>query len=265
MRFNYIIATDLDGTLMDHHDYSCTAAIPAIRRCQSLGVPIIFNTSKTYAEARSLQRTLNLDAPVIVENGSAIVIPGALSNKPTEHMFGASRVDVIGFINDVRNKYEWQFEGFNDWSLEEIVKYTGLSDDEAAKASIKQYSEPFIWQDTAVALDKFTKLAKLKGLSVLKGGRFHHLQGQTDKAKPLAWLMKNHSKLFPQMNEQPTVIALGDSHNDIAMLNAADIAVCVRSPVADYPKLSRKDKEIKTNAFGPVGWNEAVLKILAEY
>jgi len=46
------------------------------------------------------------------------------------------------------------------------------------------------------------------------------------------------------------------------MLNIADIPVCVRSPVADYPLLSTDKDIIYTKGFGPVGWSEAVLAIL---
>lgn len=262
MTSNHLITTDLDGTLLDHHNYSYAAALPAIKRCQSLGIPIILNTSKSYSEVKEIQRKLDLDAPVIVENGSAILISDSQHGQITEKLFGASRSDVLGFIHLVRQDYSWQLIGFNDWSISEIAEQTGLSLAESEMASRKQYSEPFIWQDSDKAFSEFTRLADRQNLAVMRGGRFYHLQGKTDKSIPLRYVTQHYRELFPNMHSKPNLIALGDNHNDIAMLNAADIAVCVRSPVAGYPVVSNKGKIITTNAYGPEGWNEAIIKIL---
>ena len=265
MTQSFVISTDLDGTLIDHHDYSYAAAIPAIKRCQSLGIPIILNTSKTYAEVIALQKVLNINAPIVVENGSAIIASNLQAQSQQNKTFGASREEVLSFIQHIREQYPWQFEGFNDWSLEQIINYTGLDNEAALRASKKQFSEPFIWHDSNSAFKQFSMLAIEHGLTILKGGRFCHLQGDTDKAKPLVWLLQEYSELFPSMRTPPKLIALGDNDNDIAMLNAADIAVCVRSPVAQYPKLSDSNHVIKTQAFGPEGWAEAVNQILDQY
>ena len=45
-----LVFTDLDGTLLDHHDYSYDAALPTLRRLKKANIPLIFNTSKTAAE-----------------------------------------------------------------------------------------------------------------------------------------------------------------------------------------------------------------------
>jgi len=258
----YLISSDLDGTLIDHHSYSYEAALPAVRRCQSLGIAIILNTSKTFDEVVALQKALKIEAPLIVENGSALFLSHTNNAVPHKEVFGVPRAEVLDFIKHVRKHHAWQFEGFNDWTLAEIANQTGLSLDEASKANSKQFSEPFIWRDTEAALLKFTGLAMQRGLKILRGGRFYHLQGDTDKAKPLAWLQQNYSVVFPELKTQPTLIALGDNHNDIAMLNAADIAVCLRSPVADYPSLAGHNRIIKTTGMGPEGWNQAINSIL---
>ena len=281
---NFLISSDIDGTLIDHHNYSFDAALPALERCQSLGVPIILNTSKTYQETLTIQEKLGIKAPIIVENGSALFFPKALdinsddsvinnslidnTHSATEvKVFGVERLKVLDFIQSIRKSKKWQLEGFNDWSAQDIAKKTGLSLEAAEQASLKLFSEPFIWHDTEAALSEFILLARHKNLKVLKGGRFYHLQGDTDKAKPLNWLMQNLHKMFklePKRNIKSTtrLICLGDSHNDIAMLNIADIPICVRSPVTDYPSLSTDKGIIYTNSFGPAGWCESILTIL---
>jgi len=264
---NMLISTDLDGTLIDHHSYSFEAALPAIKRCEELGIPVVLNTSKTFEEALTIQTDLDIKAPLIVENGSALFLNSAVSGEFTSELFGVKRSEVLDFIETIRQTKKWQLEGFNDWSVKDIAKNTGLSLEAAEQANSKKFSEPFVWHDTDAALAEFIELAEQENLKVLKGGRFYHLQGDTDKAKPLKWLMQNYHKVFKLEGEEnieltTTLVCLGDNHNDIAMLNIADIPVCVRSPVADYPSLSTNKKTIHTEGFGPVGWSEAILSIL---
>lgn len=268
---NLLISSDLDGTLIDHHNYSFEAALPALQHCQVLGVPVVLNTSKTYQEALTIQKQLGIKAPLIVENGSALFFDNVVVNKPNSSvdfkLFGVERSQVLDFIQSIRKTKKWRLEGFNDWSVDDIANNTGLSLEAAEQANSKQFSEPFIWHDTKAALTEFTELASQKNLKILKGGRFYHLQGNTDKAKPLNWLMQNFHKMFklePQEKSKliTRLICLGDNHNDIAMLNIADIPVCVRSPVADYPPLSTDKDIIYTKGLGPAGWSEAVLSIL---
>jgi len=66
-----------------------------------------------------------------------------------------------------------------------------------------------------------------------------------------------------ESGQQALIVALGDSENDLAMLEAADYAVLVKSPTRDFPKLVHKNLR-RTEALGPAGWNEAVLGILEE-
>lgn len=281
MTRNYLISTDLDGTLIDHHSYSFEAALPALQLCKECNVPVILNTSKTLSETRVLQHQLGLTAPVIVENGSALFLSAdefeaqsmdALPlNSEKCKVFGSPRSELLQFIDQVRASYKWQFEGFNDWSVQQVVEQTGLATDDAERARLKLFSEPFVWHDSADALELFTKLCDKHGMQILRGGRFYHLQGQTDKAKPLRWIMDNYDVLFSQDTSgqidsdsatAPTLICLGDNQNDVAMLNIADLAVCVRSPIANYPELTNTNLVIRTEGYGPVGWTEAVSSIL---
>jgi len=280
MATSFIISTDLDGTLLDHHDYSWQAAAPALSVCREAGVPVILNTSKTQVEAEAHREDLNLIAPVIVENGSALLVPLALlkgdipSHQPDVNIrkgernlrivFGVERSVILGFVNRVRNDYGWKFEGFNDWSVEEIASLTGLSHSAALAASAKQHSEPLLWNDSAERLLDFQHKAERAGFRLMKGGRFYHLQGQTDKAKPLDWLKRHASLVFDSLdsNSQAKLICLGDNHNDVAMLNIADFPVCVRSPVADFPSLTSDRPIIYTELEGPQGWNVAVQSLL---
>jgi predicted mannosyl-3-phosphoglycerate phosphatase (HAD superfamily) len=93
------------------------------------------------------------------------------------------------------------------------------------------------------------------GATILQGGRFMHVSGDCDKGRALRWLNAQFAKAW---DTPPVCIAIGDSHNDIAMLEAADHAVIIRSPSHEPPALARSDGVYLTEAFGPAGWDEGV-------
>ncbi len=94
---------------------------------------------------------------------------------------------------------------------------------------------------------------------MLQGGRFLHICGDANKGKALLWLTNTYQELF---RESYSTIAIGDSHNDCEMLDMADQALIIRSPVHDTPSLSRVDGVTISDAYGPAGWAEGINSIL---
>lgn len=279
MKNNYWISTDLDGTLLDHKSYSFKGALDGLELCEKLSVPIILNTSKTYDETLHIQQQIGIQGPLIVENGSALIlsskientIDGAvvktLINGATQITFGSDRSKILAFIAHVRAQQEWRFQGFNDWNVSQISEHTGLSEDEAMRAANKYFSEPLQWHDSDENLQIFEAMATEHGFKLVKGGRFYHLQGQCTKATPLHWLKENLS-LLPNFTTKEVnsdiLVGLGDNNNDIDMLNISDIPVCIKTYQDTYPSIQSTDNAIYTTHIGPYGWSEAITKILNE-
>ena len=266
-----VVMTDLDGTLLDHHTYSYAPALPVLSRLKTAGIPLILNTSKTAAELEPLRKELkNLD-PYIVENGSAIFVPVNYLGEEIEstaqktgdnvHVLGALRAEILAVIQKIRADEKFLFTGFADMKVSEVTDHTGLSETEALLAATREYSEPLIWQDSARQLHSFGALIANHGLRLLKGGRFVHVIGACDKGQCLRWLKERFTNSF---GKRPPFVALGDSHNDVAMLNAADIAVIVRSSQHEPPVLEKQSSIITTEDFGPQGWADALTQILDE-
>lgn len=262
-----IVMTDLDGTLLDHDTYSFAPAVPVMERLRATGIPLILNTSKTAAELASLRTTLQNTDPYVVENGSAIYLPaeqkGQTAHKTGDqvHILGARRSEILSFIQKIRVEEKIQFTGFADMEVSEVIAYTGLSESDSELAMTREFSEPLIWQDSAHQLRKFEALIANHGLRLLKGGRFVHVIGACDKGKCLHWLRERFTDSY---GAQPAFVALGDSQNDVAMLNAADIAVIVRSSHHEPPDLEKQSSVIITEETGPQGWANALTQILDE-
>lgn len=260
-----LVITDLDGTLLDHDTYSFAPAVPVMERLRAAEIPLILNTSKTAAELQSLRTTLQNADPYVVENGSAVYFPADQSRltaqKPGDsvHILGARRSEILSVIQKIRVDEKIQFTGFADMEVSEVIAYTGLSESNSRLAMTRDFSEPLIWQDSAHQLRKFEALIANHGLRLLRGGRFVHVIGACDKGKCLQWFRKDYSH---SDQSTPLIVALGDSQNDVAMLNAADIAVIVRSSHHEPPDLEKQSAVITTEKFGPQGWADALTRIL---
>ena len=86
-------------------------------------------------------------------------------------------------------------------------------------------------------------------------GKFLHILGSSTKGIAVSILTDLYNRKYGNVK----TIALGDSPNDIPMLERVDFPVCVQKhdgiydPQIDMPKL------IKADGIGPVGWNNSLM------
>jgi mannosyl-3-phosphoglycerate phosphatase len=238
-----MVVSDLDGTLLDHHDYSFAEVLPVLRRMKAAGIPLIANTSKTRAEWLAMRGDFQNRDPFIVENGSA------LYEDDQVRVFGKPRAEILAELDGLRGSF--QFTGYAGATIEEVVQWTGLSREAAERSADRQFSEPLIWQDSPEAEEEFCRLVEERGLMTLRGGRFLHVLGRTDKGKPLEFFRR----------ENAAIIALGDRPNDLAMLQAADIGVVIAAPDGF---VLEAEGLLRSRETGPRGWAEMMTKILNE-
>lgn len=258
----------MDGTLLDHDTYSIEPARPWLEILSKNNIPVIPNTSKTFAELISLREQHNLPGPFIVENGAAVYIPhGFLPQKPQGALwsdgywcksFTSFRSHWLQIIEGLNQSFEGQFTSFSKMSLNEIVDATGLSIKDAELAAQRQFGEPVLFTGTDEQKRAFIASAESRGANVLEGGRFIHICGNVNKGQAMNWLADTIKYQF-NLNKKPRTIALGDSGNDIAMLEQADIGIRIRTPIKPPPELkSPKGDIITSSAYGPEGWAETI-------
>ena len=267
--FSYLVSTDLDGTLLDHFSYEWLAAKPSLDKLEELSIPVIINTSKTFEEVVALQQSMSLCQPFIVENGSGVYFPiskypdqptGAIErNGHWQAILGKPREQIVNILQQLRLDKKWNFKGFSDMSIQHVIDLTGLTSENAQLALQRSFSEPLVWHDDEQSYRDFVGSVEAKNLRVIKGGRFVHILGQTDKGHAITWC-KNHMESLTQ--QKLKLIALGDSPNDIDMLNIADHPVLVKSPTHSYPVINSSKTALLTHGFGPIGWHEAIQGII---
>jgi mannosyl-3-phosphoglycerate phosphatase len=244
----WLVSTDLDGTLLNHHSYAFEAVLPTVKRLQMAGIPLILNSSKTLSELRIWRERLQLHDPIIAENGGVI----APLDAPMQVM-GETRSNILSLIHEWRTQHLGVFEGFADWTLQQVMAKTALDADSACLAMQRDVSEPIIWLGNQPGLVAFKHFLEQHHLQLQKGGRFYHVMAQHDKATALAHLMPP---------DVPThLLALGDGGNDRAMLAMADVAVIMPNPQGGYLDLTeQKPSQIVYHApqHAPQGWAQAV-------
>jgi len=280
MNTQYIVSTDLDGTLLNHDDYQWEDAREALMALSNYKIPMIINTSKTRSEVATLNSVLPIrDQSYVVENGSAIVLSNEdlikldrYKDHPKLKMMDSHYVWVLGeereflchWLYALREKFNWKFEGYRDWDYQTIMAKTGLSLESAIESSKKEFSEPFEWNDTDENLSILKTMAKQSGFEILKGGRFYHLQGNVNKSSLFDFIKEYQSILYPG-SKHIQFIALGDNDNDVHMLNRANYAIVIKSPVNAAPILTKSSGVTHSRAMGAKGWNQEILTLLQSF
>jgi mannosyl-3-phosphoglycerate phosphatase len=268
----YLVFTDLDGTLLDHKSYSFAAAQEALHELERRKIPLVLVTSKTRAEVEVLRRKLRHQHPFITENGGGVFIPqGYFPRKiPGEariaryHVLMLARpyAEMVEALRELAAECGAQVVGFHDMSAREVARNTGLSTQEAELARKRDFDEPFFFAGGDARVEaEFARLAKARGIEVARGGRFWHLFAGSDKGKATKKLLDlfragSHLRL--------RAVGLGDSANDIPMLQAVDVPYLIPKPDGSYDEevLARMPNVHRAPAPGPRGWNEAVLELL---
>ena len=264
-----VVFTDLDGCLLDERTYSFEPALEALGALRRSRVPLVPATSKTRREVEALARETGIDGPWIVENGGAIVLPrswpgalpaGSLQDDSSIVVpLGVPREALVVALGEIAREAGTIVRGFASLPRETVAALTGLAGGAVDRALAREYDEPFIAAEPG-AVPRPVDAATARGLRVTRGGRFCHLTGETDKGRAVARLLE----ILAAGGESLTSVALGDSPNDLGMLQIVDRPIVVPRPdgAPDAVLAGRLPKAELAPWPGPRGWNAAVLAVI---
>jgi mannosyl-3-phosphoglycerate phosphatase family protein len=269
-----VIFTDLDGTLLDYHTYSFTAALPALELIQEKNIPLIICSSKTRAEIERWREKLDNSHPFVSENGGGIFIPRAYFSDndlnalaQRQEQTDAYAVLILGTpYASLRRTLEelrrdgFAVKGFGDMVVTEIAQLTELSPEEAALAKMREFDEPFVFSEGGTRRQTLLATVVEKGLHCIAGGRLLHLTGNNDKGKAVDILTQLYRKKFGEI----TTLALGDSPNDFPMLEHVDHPILVRNHQGEHDSSIQLPNLIKVEGIGPEGWGKAVINFIQQ-
>lgn len=291
--------TDIDGTLVDINtaEYG-KETDKLIRLIKERNIPLILTSAKTRLEQNKIREDLGISDPFIVENGGAIVIPKgyfpdyALRDikyplRETQETKNEARdvnheivvelgkpADYIrAKLSDIRKKYSINFRGVADISVEKLSNLALISREQAKRMAQRNYGETIL-QIQSEDIARFIKYVQEDGMKVIHGGRFFDVTVGTDKGIAVGILKKLFKDKF---HNNVKFFGIGDSTNDIPMLNLMDIPILVQrqdSSWVDDGEIKMKNavdsshissnKLIKIEGIGPNGWENAIHKIILE-
>ncbi|MDE3220285.1 MAG: HAD-IIB family hydrolase [Nitrospirota bacterium] len=273
---NLIVYSDLDGSLLDGTTYSYEAATPALTALREQGIPLVLVSSKTRAEMEPLRRRLDLRDPFIVENGGAVFVPQGLFDFPLDRMRTRSPYQVIELglpyhmlrevLKQIEHAVETPLQGFGDLSVEAIMQVTGLPRADAILGKQREYDEPFLLQGPQALIEEVCRQIVSRGLRWTKGGRLFHLMGENDKGEAASALLRcyHRQQRMNGQEERIETVGIGDSINDAPLLAMVDYPILVQKPDGSYDPDIHLSGMIRAPGIGPVGWNDAILELLAQ-
>lgn len=270
---NIIIFTDLDGTLLDMDTYSFDEAKDALRMIEWVKIPLILCSSKTRKEIEVYRERLKNNDPFISENGGAVFIPKQYFRK--DYLFdkiekdykiieiGVEYKKLIAIFSELKKNTGLKLRGFSEMKVEEIIKLTGLPEEEAKLAKQREYSESFLLGNKNEETVKILNDTAIKmGLTLTEGGRFFNLSISNDKGKAIKRLMNIFKK---EIGKDTLTLGLGDSLNDLPLLKSVDFPVLIRKKDRRF-EYRIKLKNLKISSLpGPAGWDEEVTDFLFKY
>ena len=255
-----MVFTDLDGTLLDHVDYSFEAALPALEFLANHDIPLVLCTSKTAAEILALRENPVLErCSAIIENGAGILPAGELRPQPDP-----DHERLMQLVDRLPAELRQSFSGFSNWSTDYLQQHTGLDADSAARAAQRDYTEPGLWLGSDDDRGRFLRALGELGIHAQQGGRFLTLGFGANKADRMREMIDRRRE---DTGDRVVSIALGDAPNDIDMLSQSDFGIIIPNPAHDGIEHIADESAgliIRAESAGPSGWSKSLLTLLTD-
>ena len=275
-----LIATDIDGTLLDDHAQLPFRAIDwraAIRHLGTrvAGCSVAFASSRTLDEITVLQRALGVRGPCIAEDGAVLALDEdhALHGTPGEPTHDDERVfgrrtmriwrhaqtvtqlrDSMSDIAAVQGADASQLDAYS-------LRALGFRTGGAIRRALQARNHSLLLDPTRLSWDEAQAIrttAAARGLQLRRGGHWLTLADTSGKGAALATL--RHFDTVCGVS--PIVIAIGNEENDVSLLEKADLAFVIRNPArGPHPALTAVTHSVVLDSEGPGGWLEMLNRV----
>jgi mannosyl-3-phosphoglycerate phosphatase len=184
---------------------------------------------------------------------------------------GKSTDIIRARLSDIRKKYNINFTGVADISVEELSNLTSMPLDQAKRMAHRDYGETLL-QIQEKDISRFTRYAHEAAMKVIHGGRFFDVTAGNDKGLAVGILKTLFKNMF---RDDVTFIGIGDSVNDIPMLSLMDVPIIVQrldrswleyggTEMKNSIRSIKNQNIIKIDGIGPSGWENAIRKFVLE-
>lgn len=233
-----LLALDLDGTIFDDNQQVSPAVRQAIADAQAAGVIVTIATGRMFRSARSIAHELNMDGPLICYQGALVMhskteqillhktVPAPLADEVIRRADEAGLhinvyMDDRLYLDKITTHAEYYARINNDLALDVVGDLRHWLQQQYPKEATKLViiTHP---EQTDSVLAEYTDLFGTR-LQVTKSHpRFTEFTNiECSKGRALAFLADHYGI------KQEDVMAVGDGHNDLDMLQWAGYGIAM--------------------------------------
>ena len=262
-----LVAIDLDGTLLDERHEISRRNAAAVRKAQEQGIEVVISTGRMHFDVREICRRAGIVTPIISANGGAIHERDGRVLQQTALARDAART-VIEWLETNELYYEISTDrsiyvpkqsplrlaaeqkrlgGCDGQAIErrlaEIEEQQGSQAGRKMADSyqqvLEQGEEPYkvyaITYDEELKMKAVRELNRVSGVAVYRGGpnSFEAVAAAASKGNALQQLAERRGLKLR------AVAAIGDSQNDISMLEAAGYSVAMGNAAPEVKAVCR--------------------------
>lgn len=229
-----LISIDLDGTTLDKKHKILPENLIALREAIVRGIKVVVNTGRHYTAALPVAEEIGVNAPLISNNGARIT---DISTGKLIYHCPLSKEQVLMIANECRKRGWYSAASLNSVVYSDVMppalqKFI----DEGHKLDVRVTGEDYYqgWQeaDSMMVLVEGPEIYQAQDILQGKFGDELHIaismppcmdvmNVAAGKGKSLIWLAENYGI------KREEIMAIGDSFNDIDMLQAAGLGVAV--------------------------------------
>ena len=256
-----VIFTDLDDSLLKNNKFDQIILDKFIKKLVLDGFHLTIITSKTLAEVKSLYKNSSIYFPFSTENGSSFYIPD--SKFKNKYKFKKTINSKAVVSNEIKKKLDLlptklrqSFIYLKDLEVKEQLKLTKLKKNQLMDFYKRDFSISLIWIGNKETFEKFNNFIKSLSLRAIFGGKMINISGIHNKLDAV----KFFEKYYTAYKKQKTLktISIGDSENDIEMLNYCDYSGIVKREDKTKIQLNKDHDVFISKNLAPVGWTELI-------
>lgn len=253
-----LLASDLDGTLLNSQSIISPENIEAIKKLTELGILFVPSTGRAYSELADELRT-NDAIRYYICSGGAVTYDKLTGEKLGEYIPSSCLSEILSVL-----------AGFEHWKIMHYDNYTYVQQSEITRERMDHYglhpylralatetarrtddldsfivergdiemiAAVFITEEEAVACEK--ALSKIDGITVLRGTMghgIHNVEAVSSRACKGSMLLKLADHLGIPYE---TVMSVGDSANDLSMIKAVEHSFAVSNATEDVKNAAK--------------------------